>query len=132
MYSWGLDSAVSHTNHLPSRPSATIGHRLIRDSPQYQRRQLSRMGGSGDGSFARLPRPVPKRTNEQSLDLLYKPNERLPVYQKSLSSLKILGEDSRAGQIAVSPDERRVYYVMHGKHWLVTNGKTEELHLTEQ
>jgi len=37
-----------------------------------------------------------------------------PVYQKSLSSLKILGEDSRAGQIAVSPDERRVYYVMHG------------------
>ena len=94
--------------------------------------QLSRMGGSGDGWFGRLPRPVPKRTNEQSLDLLYKPNERLPVYQKSLSSLKILGEDSRAGQIAVSPDERRVYYVMHGKHWLVTNGKTEELHLTEK
>lgn len=94
--------------------------------------QLSRMGGSGDGWFARLPRPVPKRTNEQSLDLLYKPNERLPVYQKSLSSLKILGEDSRAGQIAVSPDERRVYYIMHGKHWLVTNGKTEELRLTEK
>ena len=94
--------------------------------------QLSRMGGSGDGWFARLARPVPKRTNEQSLDLLYKPNERLPLYQKSLSSLKILGEDFHAGQIAVSPDERRVYYVMHGKHWLVTNGKTEELHLTQK
>jgi hypothetical protein len=94
--------------------------------------QLSRMGGSGDGWFARLPRPVPKRTNEQSLDLLYKPSERFPVYQKSLSSLKILGEDSRAGQVAVSPDERRVHYVMHGKHWLVTNGKTEELHLTKK
>jgi DNA-binding beta-propeller fold protein YncE len=94
--------------------------------------QLSRMGGSGDGWFARLARPVPKRTDEQFLDLLYKPNERLPVYQKSLSSLKILGEDSRAGQIAVSPDERRVYYVMQDKHWLVTNGKTEELHLTKK
>jgi hypothetical protein len=91
--------------------------------------QLSRMGGSGNGWLARLSRPVPRRTNEQSLDLLYKPKERLPVYEKSLSSLQILGEDSHAGEIAVSPDERRVHYVMHGKHWLVTNGKTEELHL---
>ena len=94
--------------------------------------QLSRMGGSGDGWFARLSRPVLKPTSEQSLDLLYKPSERLPVYQKSLSSLKILGEDSHAGQIAVSPDERRVYYFMHGKHWLVSNGKTEELHLAKK
>ncbi len=94
--------------------------------------QLSRMGGSGDGWFARLSRPVLKPTSEQSLDLLYKPSERLPVYQRSLSSLKILGEDSHAGHIAVSPDERKVYYVMHGKHWLVSNGKTEELHLTKK
>jgi len=94
--------------------------------------QLSRMGGSGDGWFARLSRPAFKRTSEQSLDLLYKPSERLPVYQRSLSSLKILGEDSHAGQIAVSPDERKVYYVMHGKNWLVSNGKTEELHLTKK
>jgi hypothetical protein len=94
--------------------------------------QLSRMGGSGDGWFARLARPIIKRTNDHYLDLLYKPKERLPVYQKSLSSLQILGEDSRAGEIAVSPDERRVHYVLHGKHWLVTNGKTEELHLTEK
>ena len=94
--------------------------------------QLSRMGGSGDGWFARLSRPVLKPASEQSLDLLYKPTERLPVYQKSLSSLKILGEDSHAGQIAVSPDERRVYYFMHGKHWLVSNGKTEELHLAKK
>jgi hypothetical protein len=94
--------------------------------------QLSRMGGSGDGWFARLARPIIKRTNDQFLDLLCKPKERLPVYQKSLDSLKILGEDSHAGQIAVSPDERKVCYVMDGKHWLVTNGKTEELHLTEK
>jgi len=94
--------------------------------------QLSRMGGSGDGWFARLSRPAFKRTSEQSLDLLYKPSERLRVYQRSLSSLKILGEDSHAGQIAVSPDERKVYYVMHGKNWLVSNGKTEELHLTKK
>ena len=94
--------------------------------------QLSRMGGSGDGWFACLRRSVSKRTSEQSLDLLYKPSERVPVYQKSLSSLKILGEDSHAGRIAVSPDERRVYYVMHGKHWLVSNGKTEELHLKKK
>jgi hypothetical protein len=41
-----------------------------------------------------------------------------PSTKKPLSPVKILGEDSHAGQIAVSPDERRVYYVMHGKHWL--------------
>src|SRR5437867_453796 len=94
--------------------------------------QLSRMGGSGDGWLARLSRPIIKRTNDHYLDLLYKPKERLPVYQKSLSSLQILGEDSRAGEIAVSPDERRVHYLMHRKHWLATNGKIEELHLTEK
>ncbi len=60
----------------------------------------------------------------------YAPLATLETYRKSLSSLQILGEDSRAGEIAVSPDERRVHYLMHGKHWLVTNGKTEELHLT--
>jgi hypothetical protein len=94
--------------------------------------QLSRMGGSGDGWFACLRRPAIKSASEESLDLLYKPSERVPIYQKSLSSLKILGEDSHAGQIAVSPDERRVYYFMDGKHWLVSNGKTEELHLTKK
>jgi len=94
--------------------------------------QLSRMGGSGDGWFARLQRPIIKGTSDHELDLLYKPKERLPVYQKSLSSLEILGEDSRAGEIAVSPDELRVHYIMHRKHWLVTNGKTEELHLTKK
>ena len=94
--------------------------------------QLSRMGGSGDGWFACLRRPANKSASEESLDVLYKPSERVPVYQKSLSSLKILGEDSHAGQIAVSPDERRVYYFMDGKHWLVSNGKTEELHLTKK
>ena len=94
--------------------------------------QLSRMGGSGDGWFACLGRPAIKSASEESLEPLYKPNERVPVYQKSLSSLKILGEDSHAGQIAVSPDERRVYYFMDGKHWLVSNGKTEELHLTKK
>jgi hypothetical protein len=94
--------------------------------------QLSRMGGSGDGWFACLARPAINSAREESLDPGYKPNERLPVYQKSLGSLKILGEDSHAGQIAVSPDERRVHYFMDGKHWLVSNGKTEELHLTKK
>jgi hypothetical protein len=94
--------------------------------------ELARMGGSGDGWFARLARPVPKRTDDGSLDVIYDPAERLPVYQKALASLKILGDDFRAGKIAVSPDERRAHYVLHGKHWLVTDGKTEELHLTQK
>ncbi len=94
--------------------------------------QLSRMGGSGDGWFARLSRPIIKRSDDGGFDPLYKPQERLPIYQKALGSLEILGEDFRAGEIAVSPDERRVHYLLHGKHWLVTNGKTEELHLTKK
>jgi hypothetical protein len=40
--------------------------------------------------------------------------------------LEILGEDSRAASICVSLDGTRVHYVLLDKHWLVTNGKTEE------
>jgi hypothetical protein len=94
--------------------------------------QLSRMGGSGDGWFARLRRPKVKRDTEVEMEIFYEPKDRLPIYQTSLRSLEILGEDSRAGYICVSPDETRVHYVLHEKHWLVTNGKTEELHLREQ
>jgi len=93
--------------------------------------QLSRMGGSGDGWFARLPRPSLKRDTEGEMEMFYQPKERLPIYLKALRSLEILGEDSRAGAICVSPDGTRVHYVLHGKHWLVTNGRTEELHLRE-
>ena len=94
--------------------------------------QLSRMGGSGDGWFARLPRPSVKRDTEGEIEMFYQPKERVPIYLKALHSLEILGEDSRAGSICVSLDGTRVHYVLHDKHWLVTNGKTEELHLREQ
>jgi hypothetical protein len=94
--------------------------------------QLSRMGGSGDGWFARLSRPSVKRDAEGEMEMFYQPTERLPIYLKALHSLEILGEDSRAGSICVSPDGTRVHYVLHDKHWLVTNGKTEELHLREK
>jgi hypothetical protein len=93
--------------------------------------QLARMGGSGDGWFARLPRPSIKRDTEGEMEMFYQPKERLPIYLKALQSLEILGEDSHAGSICVSLDETRVHYVLHDKHWLVTNGKTEELHLRE-
>jgi hypothetical protein len=58
---------------------------------------------------------------------------RLPVDQKAITSLKSLEDDFRAGNIAVSRDQRRVHYIiMEGKHWLVTDDKTEELHLTQK
>jgi hypothetical protein len=94
--------------------------------------QLSRMGGSGDGWFATLARPKIKHDTEGEMEMFYEPKERLPVYQTALRSLEILGEDSHAGHICVSPDETRVHYVLHDRHWLVTNGRTEELHLREQ
>jgi hypothetical protein len=94
--------------------------------------QLSRMGGSGDGWFARLPRPSIKRDTEGEMEMFYQPKERLPIYLKALHSLEILGEDSRAGSICVSLNGARVHYVLHDKHWLVTNGKIEELHLRKQ
>jgi hypothetical protein len=90
--------------------------------------QLPRMGGAGDGWFAHLARPRRKRT-DSGMDMPYAPQERLPIYERALNSLKIIGEDFRAGSICVSPDETRVHYVLNGKHWLVTNGKTEELRL---
>jgi hypothetical protein len=52
-------------------------------------------------------------------------------HAKALHSLEILGEDSHAGSICVSLDRTRVHYVLHDKHWLLTDGKTEELHLRE-
>src|SRR4029453_13013740 len=89
--------------------------------------QLSRMGGSGDGWFARLPRPSIKRDKEGEMEMFDKPKERLPISLKALQSLEILGEDSRAGSICVSLDATRVHYVLHDKHWLVKNGKTKKL-----
>src|SRR5262249_18014914 len=94
--------------------------------------QLSRMGGSGDGWFATLSRPNVKRDTEGQMEMFYEPKERLPIYQAALASLEILGQDSHAGYICVSTDQTRVHYVLHGKHWLVTNGRTEELQLREQ
>ena len=94
--------------------------------------QLSRMGGSGDGWFATLARPEVKRDTEGTMDMFYEPKERFPIYQAALRSVEILGEDSHAGYICVSPDQTRVHYVLHDKHWLVTNDRTEELHLREQ
>jgi len=94
--------------------------------------QLSRMGGSGDGWVARCPRPSIQRDTDGEMEMFYQPTERLPIYEKALHSLEILGEDSRAGYICVSLDGTRVHYVLHDKHWLVTNGKTEELQLREQ
>lgn len=91
--------------------------------------QLERMGGSGDGWFAQLARPRRKR-DDYGMDMPYTPQERLPIYEQALRSVKIIGDDPRAGGICVSPDETRVHYVLSGKHWLVTNGKTEELRLT--
>ena len=91
--------------------------------------QLNRMGGSGDGCFAQLTRPRRKR-DDYGMDLAYTPQERLPIYEQALHSVKIIGDDHRAGSICASPDETRVHYVLNGKHWLVTNSKTEELRLT--
>jgi hypothetical protein len=87
------------------------------------------MGGSGDGWLAQLARPKRKQ-GEDGMDMPYTPQERLPIYERALQSLKIIGEDQRAGRICVSPDETRVHYVLDGKHWLVTNDKAEELKLT--
>ena len=42
--------------------------------------------------------------------------------------LALLFSDSRAGSL----DETRVHFVLHDQHWLIRNGKTEELHLREQ
>jgi hypothetical protein len=66
---------------------------------------------------------------EGEMEMLHEPKERFPIYQTSLQSLEILGQDSRAEYICVSLDETRVHYVLHDKHWLVTNGRTDELHL---
>jgi hypothetical protein len=93
--------------------------------------ELARMGGSGDGWFARLARPELKRDADGAIDINYDPKERLPIYQRAIQSVEILGDDSHAGAICVSPDEHRVHYQFQDKHWLVTDGKTEELHLAK-
>lgn len=59
-------------------------------------------------------------------------NKVYSIGERALASLKILGDDSRAGNIAVSPDEPRVHYVMNGKHCLVTDRNTEELQVRQK
>jgi len=51
---------------------------------------LYRMGGSGDGWLAQLPRHPAKRDKDGELDVLYLTKDRLPLYKDTLQGLKIL------------------------------------------
>ena len=95
--------------------------------------QLGRMGGSGYGWMAELPRPKSPE-NPEEFGGPIDPTEALPKYDKVLQSVKIMGENSYQSNLCVSPDETRVYYTdRHGDNpeedWLVTKGKAEQLHL---
>ncbi|HKP04874.1 MAG TPA: hypothetical protein VJU77_16090 [Chthoniobacterales bacterium] len=92
---------------------------------------LARMGGSGDGWLAQLDRPRRNR-DEHGMNRPFAPAERLPIYEAALHSLKIIEEEYHGVSIGVSPDEKRVHYVLGSKHWLATNGKAEQLELTEK
>lgn len=93
---------------------------------------LYRMGGSGSGWMAQLARPQLKHDDYGELDVRSEPEHRLALYKGALQSLKILNQNDRQANFCVSPDETRLYYFQDDKHWLVTNGKSQELLLREQ
>lgn len=90
---------------------------------------LARLGGSGWGWLAQLTRPVIKADASEEFGGPIKPEDCLPMYENTLHSVKILGENNRSANLCVSPDETRVYYSNEDHDWLITNGRPEELHL---
>jgi hypothetical protein len=102
---------------------------------------ITRMWGSGYWWLARLPRlprATTKRLTEQSireLPFAFGTHLELPdrwgIYRQVFDSVKILTEETsdRLCYLCASADESRVYYTINGKHWLIINGKLQELHL---
>ena len=91
--------------------------------------QLFRMGGSGWGVMFQVPRPPVKEHNVSGLGQLAE--FELTRYKELLDGLKPMGENDQSACLCASPDETRVYYTKEGKDYLITNGQTQELHLTE-
>jgi hypothetical protein len=91
-----------------------------------------RLGGSGSWRLAQVPRPASKRVKESinEFNTHFDLAERLSVYRHVFDSAKVLTEETREPcHLCASADESRVYYTFSGKHWLITNGKLQELHL---
>jgi hypothetical protein len=93
---------------------------------------IKRLRGGGDWQLAQVPRPAPERVKKSvngfntHLDL----PERLSIYRHVFDSTKVLTETMGQGlcYLCASADESRVYYTFNGRHWLITNGKLQELH----
>jgi hypothetical protein len=93
---------------------------------------LNRLNGSGWGWLAQLARPVVKNDSSAEFGVSIEPEQNLPMYKTALDSVKVLGENTHATNLCVSPDETRVYYSDGDKDWLVTNGQAQELKLRPQ
>jgi hypothetical protein len=93
---------------------------------------IYRLGGSGFGWLAQLPRLPTKREGARRLSIRFQLDDRLAVYRQLLASTKILGkQDKYASGLCTSPDGTRVHYTLGGKEWLVVNGKPQELQLQQ-
>ena len=62
----------------------------------------------------------------EEIDLAAKTIRSIPVGNESMKVV----DGYHAVSICISPDEKRVHYVVEGRHWLVADGKAEELELT--
>jgi hypothetical protein len=76
----------------------------------------------------KVPRPPPKEQKASGMGQVAE--FELTRWKELLEGLKPLGENDHPACLCASPDETRVYYTNEGKDYLITNGQTAELHLT--
>ncbi len=91
--------------------------------------QLFRMGGSGWGTMFQVPRRPLKEQKASGMGQIAE--FELTRWKELLEGLKPLGENDHPACLCASPDETRVYYTNEGRDYLISNGQTAELHLSE-
>jgi hypothetical protein len=89
-----------------------------------------RMWGSGYWRLARLPRVATRHLKKPlgDFDTHIDLPDRWGLYRQVLNSAEILTDETDGPcYLCASADESRVYYTANHKHWLITNGKLQEL-----
>lgn len=121
---------ATHETHLGTPMEMGVQSVAVSDGMLYA--HVLRMGGSGWGNVVRFRKPAP--FSEDSLGDL---KRRVEIYQQSLGTLEMLGENGRTAMLCASRDGQRVFFKTETDgevaFWLVENDETpRQIELEEQ
>jgi hypothetical protein len=92
--------------------------------------QTHRIGGSGWAALVKVPRPRPKRGKYGDFDVHFDIKERLAIYANALRNAEVV-HSWYTDCLCASPDGTRVYFEDRTNHFLIINGKLQQIEIAE-